>query len=124
MATGCVMRAGRIFAAAAILLLSLPAVAETPAQTGGPATERNQATKALPEKPGQPQTAAVPSAQTGVIDINSASKAQLESLPGIGKRRADAIVAHRPYKSPDELVSRKVIPGKVYTGIKDRVAAR
>ncbi len=120
-----VATAGRWLAAVSVaLLLGLPAMAATSAQSGGAATTRTQTAKTTPEKPGAGQTAGAPSTQTGVVDINHASKAQLDSLPGIGKRRAEAIIKHRPYKSPDELVSRKVIPGKVYSGIKDKVVAR
>src|SRR5436190_1521497 len=37
------------------------------------------------------------------VDLNTASVAQLESLPGVGPAIAKAIVAGRPYKSTEEL---------------------
>jgi radical SAM superfamily enzyme with C-terminal helix-hairpin-helix motif len=40
------------------------------------------------------------------LDANSASIKALESLPGVGKKRAAAIARHRPYKSRRELVDR------------------
>jgi DNA uptake protein ComE-like DNA-binding protein len=40
------------------------------------------------------------------------------------KKRAEAIIAHRPYKSKDELVSKRVVPQKVYDDIKDKIVAR
>lgn len=39
----------------------------------------------------------------GTININTATLAELETLPGIGAVRAAAIVAGRPYRSVDEL---------------------
>jgi competence protein ComEA len=63
-------------------------------------------------------------AQANLIDINSASKEQLDVLPGIGAARADAIIKGRPYKGKDDLVNKKVIPQNVYDGIKDRIIAK
>ncbi len=59
-----------------------------------------------------------------LIDINSASKDQLDKLPGIGAARADAIIKGRPYKGKDDLVNKKVIPQNVYDGIKDKIIAK
>jgi competence protein ComEA len=60
----------------------------------------------------------------GPLDINSASAQELAELPGIGKSRAAAIVKHRPYRSMNELVDRKVIPQGAYDQVKDRIVAR
>lgn len=63
-------------------------------------------------------------AQTGLVDINSAAKADLEALKGIGPARADAIIKGRPYKGKDDLVSKKIIPESVYKDIKDKIIAK
>jgi len=63
-------------------------------------------------------------AQANLIDINSASKEQLDALPGIGIARADAIIKGRPYKGKDDLVNKKIIPKNVYDGIKDKIIAK
>jgi competence protein ComEA len=42
-------------------------------------------------------------ALAALVDINSASVKELESLPGVGSAIAKKIVANRPYKSVDEL---------------------
>jgi DNA uptake protein ComE-like DNA-binding protein len=65
--------------------------------------------------------AAMPS---GPVNINTASAAELDALPGIGKARADAIIKNRPYKSPDELESRHILPSNVYNKIKSDLVAR
>jgi len=40
------------------------------------------------------------------LDANHASFKMLESLPGVGKKRAAAIAGHRPYKSSREFIDR------------------
>lgn len=59
-----------------------------------------------------------------LMDINSASEKELATLKGIGDVRAKAIVKGRPYKGKDELVQKKIIPEKVYAGIKDQIIAK
>ncbi|MEY2414334.1 MAG: competence protein ComEA [Acidobacteriaceae bacterium] len=58
------------------------------------------------------------------LDLNTASKDQLMSLPGITVERADRLVAGRPYQSADEIVSRHIISAQAYDRIKDRVTAK
>jgi DNA uptake protein ComE-like DNA-binding protein len=62
--------------------------------------------------------------QGDLIDINSASKQQLEALHGVGPVRADAIIKGRPYKGKDELLQKKIVPENVYNGVKDKIIAR
>lgn len=57
----------------------------------------------------------------GLVDINTASQLELESLPGIGPATASKIVSLRPYSSLDELLSKKAITKSVYGKIKDLV---
>ena len=63
-------------------------------------------------------------AQAGLIDINHATKDQLDALPGIGSARADAIIKGRPYKGKDDLVNKDIVPQKTYDGIKDKIIAK
>ena len=58
------------------------------------------------------------------LDINTASVAELQSLKGVGDKRAADIVKGRPYKGKDELVQKKIIPQGVYDGIKDKIVAK
>lgn len=62
--------------------------------------------------------------EPGRVDLNTATAAELESLPGIGPAKAQAIVAHReeaPFKNADELIEVKGIGEKLYAQLKDRV---
>src|SRR3989338_3702942 len=48
-----------------------------------------------------------------LINVNTASQSQLDSLWVVGSERAKAIIDNRPYKTVDELVSKKVLPKNV-----------
>lgn len=56
-----------------------------------------------------------------LISINTASQSELESLPGIGEKRALDIIAGRPYASLTELVEQKVITSGVYDKIQQLI---
>ena len=66
---------------------------------------------------------AVPAAAK-VLDINAASKDELEALPVIGKAKAAAIIAGRPFKGKDDLVTKKILTEAEYAKIKDLIVAR
>lgn len=95
-----------------------PALAQTPQMStpAKPAASPAPAAKAAP--------APAAANKTPLVDLNSASKDELDALPGIGSVRADAIIKGRPYKGKDELLRKKVLPSNVYDGIKDRVIAK
>ena len=59
----------------------------------------------------------------GLININSASKSQLESLPKIGPVTAEKIIAGRPYNGVEDLLIQKVVGNSVFEQIKDLVTA-
>jgi len=70
-----------------------------------------------------PRTAK-PTKVAAPIDVNSATRAQLMTLPGIGDAEADRIVAGRPYLSKADLASKRVIPTGVYLSLRGRVIAK
>ncbi len=93
------------------LLLSL-ALPLAMAQTAAKSTKDNPATASKTAK-----------SSTDKLDINTASKEQLEALPGIGATYSQKIIDGRPYKAKNELVSKKIIPKATYEKIKDMIVA-
>jgi competence protein ComEA len=55
------------------------------------------------------------------VSINKGSKQELVTLKGIGAKTADAIIAHRPYKSLKDLMSVKGIGSKKFEKIKKEI---
>jgi len=62
--------------------------------------------------------------KAGTLDLNSANRAELASLPGLSTLDARNIIAGRPYKSAHDLVSRGVLTEEQYRKIEDSVVAR
>jgi len=92
------------------LTIAAPVFAQSVAPTATPAT---------PVKPSV--TAAAPKAET--VDINTASVAELKSLPGMTEADASKVVHARPYRDIDELISKKIVAEAEFVKIKDRIVA-
>ena len=105
------------------LMAASPIMAQTPAPATGGAMQKAAPAvpTAAPTTTGAASTAAK---QADLIDINSATEAQLSTLPGVAKARSEAIIKGRPYKGKDELLSKKIVPENVYNDIKDKIIAK
>jgi competence protein ComEA len=57
------------------------------------------------------------------INLNKASLSELDSLWGIGEKRAQDIVSGRPYQTIEELKSRKIISENIFEKIKNEITA-
>ena len=99
---------GLLFLALTSSVLLAQSTASKPAQTG-----KTDTTATSPSK--------TPDSQK--IDINSATKAQLDALPGIGAAYSQKIIDGRPYNSKRDLLTRKIVPQSTYDGIQDKIIA-
>jgi competence protein ComEA len=92
-------------------LLAISATAQPKSTTKSTATAKSTATTSSGVKP-------------ALMDINTASAADLATLPGIGKVYSQKIVDGRPYAKKDQLVSKKIVPQATYDKIKDQIIAK
>jgi DNA uptake protein ComE-like DNA-binding protein len=101
-----------------LLALGVALPATLSAQTSAPAKADKAKTDAKGADKGADKKAAAQ------IDINSATAAELETLPGIGEAYSKKIVDGRPYKRKDDLVKKKIVPQATYDKIKDQIVAK
>jgi competence protein ComEA len=110
-----------LFAAALLLSASVAVAVEDKAAASAD-------TKAVgtPKTTGKSASAkgAKPPAKVKLVDINSASKKELKTLPDIGDADADKIIAGRPYLSKAHLVTHDIVSRPTYEHIKTLVVAK
>ena len=100
----------------AVFFLSVAAPAQTATAPAKSASEKKAHKKA--------DAAKMEAAPKGdLVDINTATEAQLKALPGIGDAYAAKIVAGRPYKNKSQLLSKKILPAKTYNTVKASIIA-
>ena len=110
---------------AAVIAASAVAVSAPP---GGPASADTRASLPVSNVRVTSQAAATeppqhpPPAQY-YVDLNSASRKELMTLPGIGGSEAGRIIANRPYLAKTELVTKNVLPIGPFVSLKHLVVA-
>lgn len=66
----------------------------------------------------------VPASGPQQININTASREELETLPGIGPALAQRIIEHRPYTAIEEILDVPGIGPATYEKVKDKIVVR
>ena len=102
-----------------LLLASLALGSALAAELANPHASPPAGIASGPLKPGKKP----PAAPVKLVDINSASLTQLKTLPGIGDAEAKQIIAHRPYHTKTELVTKGVLPTGPFLSLKRQVVA-
>ncbi len=95
-------------------------VKEAPARTA-PAPVSAPTAKAPAKAPAKPQFKLAPGQK---VNLNTATLEQLEALPEIGPVKAQAIIAGRPYKDPQDIMKIRGIKEGTYNKIKDFITVR
>jgi len=113
----------------ALLAPALPARAQEDTEPPRKVESKNvKAAKAARAKASaakaQARAKAKAEADAKAIDINSATKDQLKTLPGITDAYADKIIAGRPYRSKAFLATNNIIPEGLFQSLRQRIVAR
>ena len=89
--------------------------------TGGSATS---VTAAKPQPTPMEKVKGKSSHKHAKVDLNSATREELESLPGVDEAKADKIIAARPMKSVHELLSKGIVTEPEYKKLFSRTMAK
>jgi len=109
------------------LTVAAPVFAQSATTTTSPTPPAGTMAPAMPvapkaSDPAAHTTASVPKA--GLVDINTATVAELKALPGVTDADSTKIIQGRPYADKTQLVSRHVVSEATFDKIKDQVVAK
>jgi DNA uptake protein ComE-like DNA-binding protein len=79
---------------------------------------------AVPVSPNAVAQAPAATPAAPLLDINTATAAQLKALPGMGDAYSDRIIKGRPYTAKTQLTQKGILPDAAYAKIKDMIIAR
>jgi DNA uptake protein ComE-like DNA-binding protein len=100
------------------------AEAQTASKTSAPKSSTQASTPDAQTPPAKPPTIAEKiAASKGLLDINTATAAQLKALPGMGDEYVRRVIAGRPYTAKNQLATRGVIPQAEYEQIRELIVA-
>ena len=74
--------------------------------------------------PKKPAAGSMASSMGGKVNLNTATRAELIALPGIGEANADKIIKARPIASVDDLAAKKIIQNQYYEKVKGLVSVK
>ena len=107
---------------------SAPGTVRIAAQHSPPASQTPPAASPEPEETGPAASEAQPPAPSpsaseapGLVNINTAGSEELQTLPGIGEKRAEDILAYREEHGPFRIVEDITDVGGIGEGILSRI---